>query len=102
MSRQEPGLCHECLKPLGDEDLKYRGGYIFHKQCYKKALNKAEGRRFLCPSCNGSGLIFNDKKEEYTMRYSVTTTTCKICKGYGYTSVEFQKVEGMDNFVQKA
>jgi len=79
-------MCFECGGELEDNDnIKIFEKNLYHEKCYKKAINRGEGRAFECPKCNGSGELENK-------------TECEICNGHGYTYEEFEPIYGIKGY----
>ena len=102
MLNQEEGCCHECKKPFkDDDDLKYKGMFIYHKQCHRKAINRANGRSFECPKCGGSGVQPTNEDITQNYRLLVTNASCDVCNGNGYTVKKMVAIMKITGYVEE-
>jgi len=101
---QKPNTCFDCNVEFKENDeISYFGGKLMHKQCVKRASNKANGRPCKCPKCDGTGMIKHPEAgfSSSMLGFEITSATCDICGGNGYTTKKFVAVTKIVGYVEE-
>jgi len=90
--------CHTLF--TAGEELRYFNGKVYHPKCYRKSINKSNGRPFECPKCKGEGTVKPDSEHSSNMMgQTIQSVQCNLCSGNGYTEIKFVPVVKVIDYV---